>query len=87
MQFKAFTRKIKVFYFLIQIKESADKAVIHVKVSAPRKVASERPNTAPAKVESAPKSTDNSKSKRPASAVTKKSNAKKSSSVNIGNKQ
>ena len=76
------------FLYCCQIKESADKAVIHVKVSTARKPPSERPNTAPAKIESPTRASENdAKAKRPKTGVAKKPAAKKlaaSSVTNLG---
>lgn len=74
----------------MKIKESAEKAVILVKVTAPKKVAAERPTTAPGKIQSPTRSTENdAKAKRPKSgAATKKPASKKisstSSATNLG---
>ncbi|XP_058791056.1 protein mini spindles isoform X2 [Phymastichus coffea] len=71
---------------MAKIKESAEKAVIHVKVAPARKapLTSERPNTAPAKIESPTKivtEQNNSKLKRPkTAAVIKKPSATQKSS-------
>lgn len=60
-----------------QIKECADKAVITVKTTAPRKA--ERPNTAPAKIESPTKGESETKqiNKRPNTTATKKAPSNK----------
>ncbi|XP_014225605.1 protein mini spindles isoform X1 [Trichogramma pretiosum] len=67
---------------MTKIKESAEKAVIHVKVAAPKKTPATRPNTAPAKVETTSKNSENdSKPKRPATAAPKKQAIKKPASA------
>lgn len=76
--------------FFFKIKESAEKAVILVKVAAPKKATSDRPKTAPGKIQSPSKSSENdAKAKRPKSgAATKKPASKKinstSSATNLG---
>ncbi|KAJ8683238.1 hypothetical protein QAD02_019030 [Eretmocerus hayati] len=75
-----------------KIKENAEKAVIHVKVSAPRKAVTDRPNTAPAKIESSTKASENGqKSARPKTGLAKKPTAGKklagSSGANSGSKK
>ncbi|OXU27451.1 hypothetical protein TSAR_002490 [Trichomalopsis sarcophagae] len=67
-----------------KIKESAEKAVILVKVSTARKAPSERPNTAPAKIE-APARENNAKTTRPKTAAGKKPVAKKLAASSVTN--
>ncbi|XP_026670191.1 protein mini spindles isoform X2 [Ceratina calcarata] len=70
---------------LTKIKECAEKAVIHVKVPTASKV-SERPNTAPSKIESTAKTKKETKpAKRPNTSTTKKPSSKKPSASSLTN--
>ncbi|XP_076624650.1 msps cytoskeleton-associated protein 5 [Colletes latitarsis] len=71
---------------MTKIKECAEKAVIHVKVPSAPKVAAERPNTAPSKIESTqkPKELETKTLKRPNTSTVKKP-AKKPSASSLTN--
>ncbi|XP_033322448.2 msps cytoskeleton-associated protein 5 isoform X2 [Megalopta genalis] len=72
---------------MTKIKECADKAVIHIKVQNPSKMITERPNTAPSKIESAAKAKDADfkAPKRPTTGIVKKPLAKKPSGLSLTN--
>ncbi|OAD59416.1 Cytoskeleton-associated protein 5 [Eufriesea mexicana] len=72
---------------MTKIKECAEKAVIHVKVPNASKVVTERPNTAPSKIESTAKTKElESKTvKRPNTSTSKKLPSKKPSASSLTN--
>ncbi|XP_023289884.1 protein mini spindles isoform X2 [Orussus abietinus] len=76
---------------MAKIKECADQAVIQVKMPVVRKAPSERPNTAPAKIESPVKSKESENQgapkagKRPNTTATKKGLSKKSTNSSLTN--
>ncbi|KZC12217.1 Cytoskeleton-associated protein 5 [Dufourea novaeangliae] len=72
---------------MTKIKECADKAIIHIKVSNAPKMVAERPNTAPSKIESAakPKDSDFKVPKRPNTSTARRPLAKKPSGSSLTN--
>ncbi|XP_076762978.1 msps cytoskeleton-associated protein 5 [Xylocopa sonorina] len=72
---------------MTKIKECAEKAVIYVKVPSAPKVAVERPNTAPSKIESTAKvkEPESKATKRPNTGAAKKPSSKKPSASSLTN--